>query len=225
MLKKTHIIRQSAKHLADAANRTVASLTQGRVQQEPAFTDRMLGRIEEAMDGYRVKGVIWNAMTLTDRSSGAQEKKYGADFLAVVEIAISGFVAKKGVLAQAKLIEPDESISLRDFNHMVEQCNKMLSYSPASFVFLYSQSGISIVSALSVAGLQPRINPHEAYSQSTQRFFEILFECVIGDKKLHTATIGTLDQLTASANRWKSRSALWLRGTGDEEDGRVRPIS
>lgn len=58
------IIRESAAHLAEAANRTTEALIDGRIEQEPAFTDRMLGRIEQAMTEYEINGVKWTAKTL-----------------------------------------------------------------------------------------------------------------------------------------------------------------
>jgi hypothetical protein len=73
------IIRDAATHIADAANGTVEALVEGRVEQEPAFTDRMLGRIETAMEGYVTKGVRWTAKTLTDRGRNSQEREFGAD--------------------------------------------------------------------------------------------------------------------------------------------------
>lgn len=72
MIREYAVIRESASRIAEAANRTRDSLGDGTVEQEPAFTDRMLGRIAEAMQGFEVKGVRWTAKTLTDRGPGAQ---------------------------------------------------------------------------------------------------------------------------------------------------------
>jgi hypothetical protein len=80
------IIRAAATHLANAGNRAVTALAGGRVEQEPAFTDRMLGHIEEAMNGFVTKGVRWTAKTLTDRGRNSQEREFGADFAGVLDI-------------------------------------------------------------------------------------------------------------------------------------------
>jgi hypothetical protein len=160
MIRDYHVIRESAKRIADAANRTTTSLIDGRVEQEPAFTDRLLGRIEEAMREFELHGVRWTAKTLTDRAPGAQEKTYGADFLGVLRISLEDYAVSKGFLAQAKLIEPEDSMSRRDFDRMEQQCRDMLELSPDSFVFLYSLSDIRVVPALSLVSAGYR-NPHE----------------------------------------------------------------
>jgi hypothetical protein len=211
MLNSLHIVRESATRVAEAAERTVSNIDGGQLQQEPAFTDRMLGRIEEAMDGYIVKGVRWKAMTLTDRGPGAQESRFGADFLAVLDISVSGFSVKKGILVQAKMVEPDDSFNQAEFDRMVSECKKMLRMSPDSFVFLYGRAGIKVVPALSVLGLSSRTNPHELYQRSCQRFFEEHFESFIGDASLHTANITTLDDLKRNADEAGARSALLLK--------------
>ena len=89
------IIRAAASHLAAAGNRAVGALADGRVEQEPAFTDRMLGHIEEAMDGYVNKGVRWSAKTLTDRGRNSQEAEFGADFAGVLDIDLKDFKVRR----------------------------------------------------------------------------------------------------------------------------------
>ena len=209
MIRDYHVIRESAKRIADAANRTTSSLVDGRVEQEPAFTDRMLGRIEEAMREFEVHGVRWTAKTLTDRAPGAQEKTYGADFLGVLQISLEDYAVSKGFLAQAKLIEPEDSMSRRDFDRMEQQCRDMLELSPDSFVFLYSLSDIRVVPALSVISAGYR-NPHELYSRSIARFYEEHFECFIGDQQIHAPRIEVLKELR---ERMNARSALYLGAT------------
>lgn len=209
MIRDYHVIRESAKRIAEAANRTTASLVDGRVEQEPAFTDRMLGRIEEAMREFEVHGVRWTAKTLTDRAPGAQEKTYGADFLGVLQISLEDYAVSKGFLAQAKLIEPKDSMSRRDFDRMEQQCGDMLELSPDSFVFLYSSLDIRVVPALSVVSAGHR-NPHELYSRSIARFYEEHFECFIGDRQIHAPRIEVLKELR---ERMNARSALYLGAT------------
>jgi hypothetical protein len=213
MIREYAIIRESAQRLAGAANHTVQSLIDEQVEQEPAFTDRMLGRIDEAMDGFVVKGVRWKSKTLTDRGPRAQESIYGADFMGVLEIELPEFSVKKGFLAQAKLIEPGDSISKKDFDKMVGQCTDMLHISPDSFLFLYSVDGISVVPAISIVSLTAPTNPNELYSRSITRFFEEHFESFIGDGRLSKAHISTVKELSALADASGARSALHLRAT------------
>lgn len=211
MIRNYAIIRESARAVADAAEATTADLRDEQVEQEPAFTDRMLGRISERMDGYATKGIIWKAKTLTDRGRNAQEAQYGADFMGVLEIDIPEMSVRKGFLAQAKLLEPSSAMPKREFTRMVEQCKAMLAVSPASFVFLYATSGIVVVPAVSIAALTSHRNPYELYTRKSQRFFENHFESFIGDPRLHIAKIETITDLANVADESRTRSALLLR--------------
>ena len=213
MIREYAIIRDSAQRAANAANHVRASFADGQVQQEPPFTDRMLGRIDEAMDGYVVKGVRWKSMTLTDRGPRSQESIYGADFMGVLEIELPEFSVKKGFLAQAKLIEPGAYFPKKAFLEMTDQCKKMLRISPDSFVFLYSVNGVTVVPAISIVSLTRPTNPNEIYSRSIARFFEEHFECFIGDGRLSKAHISTVKELSALADASGARSALCLRAT------------
>lgn len=177
------IIRTAAKHLADAGNRAVRTLADGRVEQEPAFTDRMLGHIEEAMNGYVTKGVRWTAKTLTDHGRNTQEREFGADFAGVLDIELEDFNVRKGFLAQSKKAEPFDRVPNSELRRMVAQCEQMLRYTPDAFLFLYSIRGVSVVPALSVVSGRFS-NPHELYARSLSRFYEEHFECFIGDRAI-----------------------------------------
>jgi len=209
MIRNYGIIRDSAQHLAQAAERTTELLVERAVEQEPAFTDRMLGRIEQAMEGYEVNGVRWKAKTLTDRGRGSQESKYGADFMGVLQISLIDYRVDKGFLAQSKLVEPNELMAKKDIADMKDQCEKMLKLSPDSFVFLYSTQGIRVVPALSVLNGDSR-NPHDYYSRSVSAFFELHFECFIGDRKIGAPKIEALEKLRADND---ARSLLYLGAT------------
>ena len=106
MIRHLAIVREAASRIADAAVEAADAFRQGRVEQEPALTDRMLGRIEQIMDGFESRGIRWTAKTLTDRGPGAQERLYGADFVGVLQVSLPSYAVKKGFLAEAKLIDP-----------------------------------------------------------------------------------------------------------------------
>ena len=77
---------------------------------------------------------------------------------------------------------------------MQEQCEKMLSLTPDSFVFLYSKYGISIVPAISVLSAK-QCNPHDLYSRSISRFYEEHFQSFIGDRRLKSSSINVLEEI------------------------------
>jgi len=196
MRRRYRIIRQSAAHIARAALRTLPSLKDTSLEHETHFTDRMLGRIEESMEGYIVNGVTWRAKTLTDRASGSQEKTYGADFAGVLEIALSDYQVKKGFLAQGKLLLPNKRLDRREYARTQEQCKLMLELSPASFVFVYTLDDIFVIPAISIVSSQ-FCDLSELYKRGIARFFEEHFESFIGDRRVNQATRQGLTDLNA----------------------------
>src|SRR6266487_4507166 len=99
MLKYRRIVRASARRIAAAAHRTVDDLAAQRVEHEPEFTSEMLGRMKEAMNGYHVGGVQWTAKTLTSHGPNAQERRFGADFMGVLDLDLPEYKVRKGFLA------------------------------------------------------------------------------------------------------------------------------
>jgi len=169
------------------------------------MTDRMLGAIEMSLADYCVKGICWRAKTLTDRGRGSQESKYGADFMGVLNISLPEFSVSKGFLAQAKFIRNG---SAGDLTELKQQCEKMLDLSPDSFVFLYGQNGVRVVSALAIVGTT--LEPLQLYNRSAQRFFEEHLQCFIGDRDIQSPTPKTLDALRT---KFEARSAILLQAT------------
>jgi hypothetical protein len=201
MIVYRRMVRSAAKRIADAADSAVEDLAQGLVEQEPHLTDRLLGRIMQAMDGYRSKGVRWSAKTLTDHGPGTQEKRYGADFVGVLDVDLPEFKVKKGFLAQAKLLDSGR-MRTSEFRRLVSQCEKMLDLSPDSFVFHESIDGIRVIPAISVVGASgPEVafNEDAFYSRKISRFYEEHFECFIGDRRIRAANRQTLTDLEARA--------------------------
>jgi hypothetical protein len=203
MLPHYRAVREAGRLIAGAADRVVEALRQGRVEQEPAMTDRLLGAIEESLQGKTTHGIIWEAKTLTDRGRGAQETEFGADFMGVVNIDLPDYQVAKGFLAQAKLARDARSIDRADLRR---QCGKMLDHSPASYVFVYSPDGIRVVPAIAV--IASKVGLDELYARSVGRFFEEHFECFIGDQAIVAATPDTLDSLR---ERFDARRVILLR--------------
>lgn len=205
-------VRKVATRLGRAADRTVEALREGRIEQEPAITDRMLGCMEETLRGFTAKGIRWSAKTLTDHGPGTQEPKYGADFMGVLDIRLPGFTIAKGFLAQAKLLRPGRRIDATDLK---VQCERMLDHSSHSFVFLYSQEQVRVIPAVSVIGSGGNLD--SLHSSSVQRFFEDHLRCFIGDKDIRTPTPATLGKL---AERLEVKRAILIqaREVGSESE-------
>lgn len=217
MLRSHAIIREAAQRISQSIEASVQALKEERVEQEPTFTDRMLGRIEQSMEGFQSKGITWSAKTLTSLGPGSQESIYGADFLGVLSIDIPGYKVSKGFLAQAKLIEKSDNISPKEYERMQDQCKKMLSLSPSSFVFLYSKTAVSIVPAISIVS-SIKINPHLLYSRTSSRFYMDHFSSFVGDKKINIPHAKALESLLQEFN---SRSGIFLKASNGQNEGNV----
>ena len=112
---------------------------------------------------------------MTDRGRGSQESVFGADFMAALELSLDGYQVAKGFLAQSKFVEPSQTFSKREVTRLKDQCKQMLSFSPASFVFLYSQqSGIVVVPATEILASRD-CNPHELTSKKNGKFLSRAF--------------------------------------------------
>jgi hypothetical protein len=198
--------------IAGAGDAAVKDLQEGMVEQQPHLTDRLLGRIMQSINGYQSKGVRWSAKTLTDHGRGAQEKKYGADFVGVLDIDLPEFKVRKGFLAQAKLLISGR-MPTHEFNRLFSQCRQMLELSPAAFVFLQSLEDIRVIPAVTVVGARAPetvFHPDGFYSRSLSRFYEEHFECFIGDRQINEPSERNLENLQA-------RSLQYLAASSSEE--------
>jgi hypothetical protein len=196
-------VKKAAKIIGAAVKGAEAALIYGQVEQEPAMTDRMLGRIEQALSGIEINGIVWKAKTLTDRGRNAQESKIGADFVGVLHVSIPGYHVKKGFLAQAKMIRRS---GFSDARELVSQCERMLELSPVSYVFLYELLGVHVVSANAVIAAGGNLDA--VRKEKAQKFFEHHLECMIGDRAISSPTPEGLESLLHKAN---ARRGLLIR--------------
>lgn len=228
MIRRLKSVRKIAREISDAADGALDSYREGRVEEEPQLTDRILGAIEDRVKSRQLvaygdfflenadippsdripsvterrivkqppSGVTWKARTLrTGRGVAAEEKRHGADLMGILDLALPDYRATKGFLAQAKRAEPGQRFSKPDWDRLCSQCETMLLRTPDSFVWVYSKSrGIRIFSANSVLGLGSRCI-FDLYSRSVSSFFENHIECFIGDRRLDSTNIETLDAL------------------------------
>lgn len=222
MFSNQRLVNSLVKKISQVERETLDALRDGRVEQEPALTDRLLGSMEHVLNGKRVAGVRWTVKTLTDRGSGSQESVFGADFMAALELSLDGYQVAKGFLAQSKLIEPSQAFSKQEVTRLKDQCKQMLSFSPASFVFLYSQqSGIVVVPATEVLASRD-CNPHELTSKKMASFYREHFECFIGDREIRKTTPQGLNELRP---RYEAKRLVLLSGSEGDESYDVAQLS
>lgn len=140
--------------------------------------------------------INWTARSLrTGSGVAAEEKRHGADLMGVLDIDIPDYHVKKGFLAQAKRAEPGRKLRKKDWKRLHCQCEKMLLRTPDAFVWVYSKSaGIRVFPAVSVLALNSR-DIFDLYSRGVSSFFEYHIECFIGDRRLNSTQIETLEAL------------------------------
>ncbi|MBD2131115.1 hypothetical protein H6F47_01210 [Sphaerospermopsis sp. FACHB-1094] len=130
MFNNKKLVKSLVKKIAQVERETLEAFRDGRVEQEPALTDRLLGKMESVLNNKRIAGIKWTVKTLTDRGGRSQESIFGADFMAALELSMDGFHIRKGFLVQSKLVEPSHTFTKREFAILKDQCKKMLDFSP-----------------------------------------------------------------------------------------------
>ena len=194
--EEPHITERISGAIEERLRTPIVGGREGRVTKEPHIAKRVPDAIEERLRTPIVGGVDWKAYPLrTGRGVAAEEKRHGADLMGVLDIALTDYRAKKGFLVQAKRAEPRRSFPQREWNRLIDQCEKMIERTPDSFVFVYSHSrGIRVIPANAVLGLKSR-NIFDLYHHSIRQFFIDHLECYIGDPRLDSPYIQTLDAL------------------------------
>lgn len=186
---------------------------QGRAPDEVRLVERMLAGIESAISGQRVRGLSWEAGTLSSLQRNAAEMKYGADFLGVFEARLPDYRVSKGFLAQAKLFRTGRNLDGPERKRLREQCSKMLARTPDSYVFMLFENGVKIVPAISVVAGDNQ--PDDLYFRGVRRFFEEHFACFIGDGVLRTPNASALDDVGELQARFDARRMLYITARED----------
>ena len=172
---------------------------EGRIAQldSSSSSDRFVEGNHDDEPYYIFQRINWTARSLrTGSGIAAEEKRHGADLMGVVDINIPHYRVIKGFLAQAKRAEPGHKFKNKDWDRLHFQCETMLLRTPDAFVWVYSKlRGIRIFPAVSVLTLKSKDIFH-LYSRSVSSFFENHIECFIGDRRLNSTDIETLDVLS-----------------------------
>ena len=195
---------KEAAHRADVATReAMAAYGDETVDYEPVITGGLATSLRTALNG-QIQDLTWSAHVLkSGTGSGREETRTGADLLIHVQFDTPRLKYSKGVLVQAKRVEPAAKMTRDQYKELVDQCNKMLDITAASFVFDYAKVGMRCAPAALVIDSDMR----ELYSQcawTPYRFFLELFRSPIGDPKITSAKVRDLvvpDKLELKASR------------------------
>ena len=160
------------------------------VHDEDDFTSRMADRIERSVDKVLVGGMKWEVITrkLPWRGSKSEESRFGADLGLVLRMSGRGFDVTKGYLIQAKMVKALQFEILEDppfgkGDRVFTQCKDMLKITQESYIWLYSETGISILRAGSMVETDPSRIPRMR-RQSLYGFMMRAFMSWNGDYRL-----------------------------------------
>lgn len=180
---------RKAAHVAEKATwLAMQEMAAGNVQDEDDVTGVLVGELNAALRG-QIGGFHWTAKVLRHRrGTAAQEQALGADILIQITTKGIGRDYKKGVLIQSKKVERGASLSTKEFKRLQEQCETMLSHSPASYVFDYSSAGLRCSSANKLSGTSARAL-YEHCDLTPFRFFYEFFRCTLGDRNVNNELV------------------------------------
>lgn len=160
---------------------------------EDDVTGVLVGSLQTRFHLANFGGVTFNASILRhQKGAAAEERRIGADMLFHFSMDTPTQTLSKGVLIQAKKIEPDDYWSNRKRTDLIDQCNKMLEVTPSAFVFNYNKKGIRCGAAARVAGARGIQGLNSLCGWTSRRFFLEFFRCPIGDTRISSAAVSLL---------------------------------
>jgi hypothetical protein len=154
-------IREAARRADEATRDAIAAHEDDTLPYEPHITSGLATLLRKELNG-EIEGLLWTSHVMKSGSgSGAEETPTGADLLVHVAFNTPELKYSKGVLIQAKRVEPGQVMDKDPYNELVDQCEKMLAITAASFVFDYAKGGMRCGAASAIAKSKNR----ELYEQ------------------------------------------------------------
>ncbi len=201
-------IREAARRADAATWEATQAYGDETLPHEPHITSGLALLLRNALQG-SIQGLQWSSHVMRSASgSGAEESVTGADLIIHVRFTTPELTYSKGVLIQAKRVEPGRRMSREQHAELVGQCSDMLNITAASFVFNYTKVGMRCGSASAIVTSNNR-NLHEQCVWTPYRFFFELFRCPIGDPKITSTKVDALptpNKLHLSASRGGERT-------------------
>lgn len=146
------------------------------------ITFHLLDEVVKLLDGKNVEGIFFKVQAFKQ----SEEKRIGADLLGLLSINFNGQTTTKFYLAQAKIGKRRNKGTIYSNNpDILKQANTMLSITPDSFFFLYTENGIEVISAFPISLYNKSIiNTQNIKTKLFQDFYIDFFDCFIGDNRI-----------------------------------------
>lgn len=228
-------IISAANVLTEAMNDVALDLAVDDVADEEDFSGQLIGRWKERLSAMETEGSRWNvkasiteqldgpalpSVRLSSRQTrrkgaGSEESWSGADILVVVEINTPDYQAKKGILIQSKRLEKGKALGRAAADGLRGQCRDMLNLSASSFVFVYSETGVTALSAALVEGAERRdLHELEQWPDSATVLFMDFFKCWAGDPRLKATN---RESLAILRSQCEARNAVLIEASEDRK--------
>lgn len=182
-------IDAAVKAAGVAVSGVLRARERGDYLEEPIITGALLEALRQALDGRELDGILWRARAFTSHGPGTEERRIGADLGAILTLQTPAYTVHKAFIAQCKNHPAGAKLTADRRRVLTEQCRKMISHTPAAFVFFYRPKRLDVVPALPVStaatdGPLAYLGP-DAFSRRTfRRFFEAFLDCHVGDPRL-----------------------------------------
>lgn len=194
-----------ASKLAEATQRVVRDYELGDVADEESFSSQLCGRLKETLYEFSTPSMVWQVDAATADSGWGrlsarslrkhtEEPEFGADIVMAIDVNTSRYQVRKGFLAQAKRLEPGHLLDARDWSRLIRQCESMVSFTPASVVFLYSRSGVYVIPATAVLACRDQ-NLWRLTTHDIRQLYRDFAICWFGDLRLKTTDHASLEGL------------------------------
>src|SRR3989338_3158481 len=136
------LIKQIKEKIASSQKRTLESYN----EEEEDITARFLENIKRDFEEIKSESHKIETQIFRRKGPKSEENRLGADFAIILEINNKKDHIKKYFLAQSKKCKSKSR--LRFDKLLISQCEKMMSITSDSFVFVYTKKGIFVQSAL-----------------------------------------------------------------------------
>ena len=183
MIKSHHLIRPFTQRIDTAVAEVARKYKDEYVVDEDDFTSRLLEGIESQLNGWMHDGIVFEIKKTKSKGPGAEEAIFGADIVAAVNVDLSDYKKKKGILIQAKRLDRGKKFRSSEWQKLGAQIKKMENHTPESYVWLYDSSGVRSIKSHVVHSLMTR-RPDDLYTTKCATFLGELVQSKHGDPRI-----------------------------------------
>jgi len=205
--------------------------TRGKVgeEYEDIVTARFLQSFSDAVENYGRKNpynVEISTHKLPDSGKESAESRFGADYLIGFDMQLSNFELSNAIMVQAKRSDVDRFPSMTEIR---EQCERMLRWSPDSFLNILSNRSYRMYPAIQPAksdGDTPTYNGEEldfdeAFDyRTTLKLYRLFFKGYVGDNWIYN----NIDFLTNPKNNQPNNRPYFPDGGQVDDEGGMKAL-